>query len=132
MNFEIGANSVVAAIFHFLLNQLNFWCGNYSKKKSIQRQKLLKEIGYSNWKLFYFFSNDVSGGPVATVDVYELSDNYDDNVFDLPFKPDNNIKRKMSDPELSLMHTVASSSSTDLDCIIGGVQFNAETGKDHI
>ena len=38
----------------------------------------------------------------------------------------------MSDPELSLMHTVASSSSTDLDCIIGGVQFNAETGKDHI
>ena len=38
----------------------------------------------------------------------------------------------MSDPELSLMHTVASSSSTDLDCIIGGVQFNAETGKEHI
>ena len=87
---------------------------------------------FGNHPLFYFFSNDVSGGPVATIDVYELSDNYDDNVFDLPFKPDNNIKRKMSDPELSLMHTVASSSSTDLDCIIGGVQFNAETGKDHI
>merc|ERR1740137_307408 len=50
-------------------------------------------------------SNDVSGGATA-IDVYELSDNY--------------IKRKMSDPELSLMHTVASSSSADLDCIIGG------------
>ena len=96
----------------------------YSKAETIQGNRVLQ--------LFYFSSNDVSGGPVATVDVYELSDNYDDNVFDLPFKPDNNIKRKMSDPELSLMHTVASSSSTDLDCIIGGVQFNAETGKDHI
>ena len=91
---------------------------------------------FFRWNLTFrlkFSSNDVGGAPAVLqpIDVYELSDNYDDNVFDLPFKPDANIKRKMSDPELSLMNNVASSSSADLDCIIGGVNFNSETGESY-
>ena len=90
-------------------------------------------VTYYHWSkdiLTLIFSNDVSGAGAALqpVDVYELSDNYDDSVFDLPFKPDNNIKRKMSDPELSLMHNAASSSS-DLDCIIGGMNLISEAGN---
>ena len=107
--------------------------GRLVHKMGSDKTEVPMTVTYYHWSkdiLTLIFSNDVSGAGAALqpVDVYELSDNYDDSVFDLPFKPDNNIKRKMSDPELSLMHNAASSSS-DLDCIIGGMNLISEAGN---
>ena len=40
---------IVAAIFHFLLNKLNFCCRNYSRVETIQGQKQYKEIWYDKY-----------------------------------------------------------------------------------
>ena len=36
LNLEIVEIQIVAANFKFLPNKLNFWCGNYSREKTIQ------------------------------------------------------------------------------------------------
>ena len=44
LNFEIVANSNSSV---FLLNKLNFCCGNYSREETIQGRKLYEEIRYT-------------------------------------------------------------------------------------
>ena len=44
--FEFGNCRIVAANFNFLLNELNFSCGNYSREETIQGRKLYEEIRY--------------------------------------------------------------------------------------